>query len=73
MRRRNIKQYPIPVASNITDYEDFVIVAQRTDARAVSVTIDASLAGRMAKAQKISFPLKAFREDGRREPAKIES
>ena len=58
MRRRNIKQHPIPVASNITDYEDFVIVAQRTDARAVSVTIDASPAGRMAKAQKIAFPLK---------------
>ena len=49
MRRRNIKQHPIPVASNITDYEDFVIVAQRTDARAVSVTVDASPAGRMAK------------------------
>jgi len=60
--RRHTKQRTVSSASSITDYEDFVIVAQRTDPRTVSVTVDASPAGRMAKAQKISLPLKEAAE-----------
>jgi hypothetical protein len=58
----NAKQGTIPATSSIIDYEDFVIFAQRTNARTVSVTVDASPAGRMAKAQKISFPAKEAAE-----------
>jgi hypothetical protein len=58
----NIKQGAIAPASSITDYEDFVILAQRTDALMVSVAVDASPAGRMAKAQKISLPEKEAAE-----------
>lgn len=44
--------------SAATDYDDFVIRARRTDARTVSVSVEASPAGRMTKTQKISFPQK---------------
>ena len=53
-RLGDTKRGTVAAASNITDYEDFVICAERTDARTVSVTIDASPVGRMAKAQKVS-------------------
>ena len=54
-RPNDTKPDTVSAASSITEYEDFVIFAQRTDARTVSVTVDASPAGRMAKARKISF------------------
>jgi hypothetical protein len=40
-RLGDTKQGTISAASSITDYEDFVIFAQRTDAHTVSVTVDA--------------------------------
>jgi len=57
-RLGDTKRGTVAAASSITDYEDFVFCAERTDARTVSVTIDASPVGRMAKAQKVSLPLK---------------
>ena len=61
-RLGDTKQGTVSAVSSITDYEDFVIFAERTDARTVSVTVDASPAGRMAKAQKVSLPLKEAAE-----------
>lgn len=52
------KKHTVSAASSITDYEDFVIFAERTDARMVSVTVTVSPAGRMAKPQKVSLPAK---------------
>jgi hypothetical protein len=51
----NTKRHAVSAALSITDYEDFVIIAERTSTRTVSVTVDASPAGRMSKAQKTPF------------------
>ena len=56
------KQGNFSLASNITNYEDFVVYADRADARTVSVTVVASPAGRLAKPQRILFPQKEAAE-----------
>jgi len=48
----------ISVASAATEYDDFVIRARRKNGRMVSVSVEASPAGRMTKAQTFSFPQK---------------
>lgn len=42
--------------AGFTEYEDFVIVAKRTNAKSVSVRVGASPAGRMAKSVSVPFP-----------------
>jgi len=54
----NSPRCSVSSASAATDYDDFVIRARRKDARTVSVSVDASPAGRMAKPQTVSFPQK---------------
>jgi hypothetical protein len=44
-------------ASYATAYEDFVIVAKRSNAREIAVRIDASPAGRMTEAVTVAFPV----------------
>lgn len=46
---------PVPAATSAADYEDFVISASQLNARTVSVAVDASPAGRTAKAREVSF------------------
>ena len=56
------KQDDMVAVPHFTDYEDFVIIAQRTDMRKVSVKVDASPAGRMAKALSVSLSMKEVAE-----------
>ena len=56
---KRVKTSTTPETASITNYEDFVIVAQRTDARTVSVTVDALPAGRMVKWKKTSLPARS--------------
>jgi hypothetical protein len=48
--------------SGVTHYEDFVVNVRRINARTVSVTVDASPAGKLTKAVKVSFPEKEAAE-----------
>jgi hypothetical protein len=51
-----------PVPAGFTEYEDFVIVAKRTNAASVSVRVEASPAGRLGRGVSIAFPEVEARE-----------
>jgi hypothetical protein len=60
--KRRVRQSTFSSSSSISGYEYFVIFAKRNDSRTVSVTVYASPAGKMPRAQESTFPAEEAEE-----------